>query len=46
MSKQINCTDLLSNGLQIRRTSLFILFLGVPVRLDLIDGSEEVNRYD
>ena len=41
MSKQINCIDLLSNGLQIRRTSLFILYLGVTVRLDLIDGFDE-----
>ena len=41
MSKQINCIDLLSNALQIGRTSQFIGHLGVTVRLDLIDGSDE-----
>ena len=46
MSKQINCIDLLSNGLQIGRTSLFIVYLGVTIRLDLIDGSNEMNCYD
>ena len=40
MSKQINWIDLLLNGLQIERTSLFIMYLGVTVRLDLIDGSD------
>ena len=45
MSKEINFIDLLSNALQIRRTSLFILFLGITIRLDLIDGSDEKNRY-
>ena len=46
MSKQINCIDFLSNALQIGRTSLFIVYLGVTVRLDLIDRSDETNRYD
>ena len=41
MSKQINWIDLLSNALQIGRTSQFIGHLGVTVRLDLIDGSDE-----
>ena len=41
MSKQINWIDLPSNGLQIERTSLFVLYLGVTVRSDLIDGSDE-----
>ena len=41
MSKQINCIDLLSNALKIRRTSQFIGHLGVTVRLDLIDRSDE-----
>ena len=46
MSKQINCIEFLSNVLQIGRTYLFILFFGVTVRLDLIDGSDEINRDD
>ena len=46
MSKQINCTDLLSNTLQIGRTSQFIGHLGVTVRSDLIDVSDEMNCYD
>ena len=33
---------LLLNGLQIGRSSLFILYLGITVRLDLIDGSDEM----
>ena len=41
MSKQINFIDLLSTALQIERTSQFIGHLGVTVRLDLIDGSDE-----
>ena len=41
MSKQINWIDLLSNALQIVRTSLFILILGVTVRWISIDGSDE-----
>ena len=46
MSKQINYIDLLSNALQIGRTSQFIRHLGVTVRSDLINGSDETNRYD
>ena len=42
MSKQINCIDLLSNALQIRRTSQFIGHLGITVRSDLINGSDEM----
>ena len=41
MSKRINWIDLLSNTLQIGRTSLFILFLGVTVRRTSIYGSDE-----
>ena len=41
MSKQIYCIDFLSNGLQIGRTSQFIHHLGVTIRSDLIDGSDE-----
>ena len=41
MSKQINWIDLLSNALQIGRTSQFIGHLGVTIRLDLIEGSYE-----
>ena len=41
VSKQINWIDLLSNVLQIRRTSQFIGHLGVTVWSDLIDGSDE-----
>ena len=41
MSKQINWIDLLSNGLQIGRTSLFIVYLCVTVQSDLIDGSDK-----
>ena len=41
MSKQINWIDFLSNALQIRRTSLFIGYLGVTVRWTSIDGSDE-----
>ena len=46
MSKQINWIDLLSNALQIERTSQFIGHLGVIVRSNLIDGSDEMNLYD
>ena len=46
MSKQIKRFKrfdwLLLNGLQIERTSLFILYLGVTVGSDLIDGSDEM----
>ena len=41
MSKQINWIDLLSNALQIGRTSQFIGHLGVTVQLISIDGSDE-----
>ena len=41
MSKQINWINLLSNALQIGRTSLFIHILGVTVRWISIDGSDE-----
>ena len=41
VSKQINWIDLLSNALEIRRTSLFIQILGVTVRLFLINCYDE-----
>ena len=41
MSKQINWIDLLLNALQIGRTSQFIGYLGVTIRLSSIDGSDE-----
>ena len=41
VSKQINWIDSFSNALQIGRTSLFILILGVTVRWISIDGSDE-----
>ena len=41
MSKQINWIDFLSNALQIGRTSLFIGYLGVTVRLNSINDSDE-----
>ena len=41
MSKHINCIDLLSNRLQIERTSLFIVYLGHNRPIRLIDGSDE-----
>ena len=41
MCKQINWIDLLSNALEIRRTSLFIQILGVTVRWISIDGLDE-----
>ena len=46
MSKQINCIDLLSNTLQIGRASQFIGHLGIIVRLDLIDGSDETVHHE
>ena len=42
MSKKINLVDLLSNALQIGRTSQFIGILGVTVQLKLINGSNEM----
>ena len=42
MSKQIDWIDLLSNALQIGRTSQFIGHLGVAVRSDIIDSSDEM----
>ena len=41
VSKQINWIDSFSNALQIGRTSLFILILGVTVRWISIHGSDE-----
>ena len=41
VSKQINWIELLSNALQIGRTSQFIGHLGITVRLNSIDGSNE-----
>ena len=41
MSKQINWIDLLSNALQIGRTSQFIGHLGVTIQLISIDGFDE-----
>ena len=41
VSKQINWIDLLSNAIEIERTSLFIQILGVTVRLFLINGYDE-----
>ena len=46
MSKQINWIDLLSNALQIGRTSLLILFLGVTVRWTSIDSSDETVHHE
>ena len=45
MSKQINWIDSFSNALQIRRTSLFIGYLGVTVRWISIDGSDETVHH-
>ena len=42
MSKQINWIDSFSNALQIRRTSIFIGYLGITVRWISIDGSDEM----
>ena len=45
MSKHVNWIDLLSNALQINRTSLVILFLGITVQWISINGSyETVHR--
>ena len=41
VSKQINWIDLLSNALEIGRTSLFIQILGVIVRWISINGLDE-----
>ena len=46
MSKQINCIDLLSNALQIGRTSQFIGHLSITVRSDSIDGSDETVHHE
>ena len=41
VSKQINWINFLSNALQIGRTSQFIGYLGITVRLSSIDGFDE-----
>ena len=46
MSNQINNIDLLSNALQIGRTSQFIGHLGVSIRLTSIDGSDETVYHE
>ena len=45
VSKQVNWIDLLSNALEIRRTSLFIQILGVTVRLFLINCYDETVNH-
>ena len=46
MSKQINLIDC-SRMLYESEEHLYLYyFLGVTVQLDLIDGSDETNRYD
>ena len=46
MSKQINWTDLLSNALQIGRTSQFVGHFGVTFRLESTDGSDEMVHHE
>ena len=41
MSKQINLIDLLSNALQIGRTSQFIGYFGRNRPIELMNGSDE-----